>query len=113
MSVTATELLRAVHAKRVVPDYPTATSKAQFLLENQLQLSREFIADRQPECSRRFQNSFDAASPLPRPLEVLRRVIRIAVNVVFISYIERRVRKNQVDRAGIDSPKAFDAVTLV
>src|SRR5438105_2060808 len=37
MRVTATELLRAVHAKCVVPDYPTATSKAQFLLENQLQ----------------------------------------------------------------------------
>ncbi len=49
MRMTAAELLRAVDAKRVIPDDPASADEAQFVLKDQLQFCRILIADGQPK----------------------------------------------------------------
>jgi hypothetical protein len=63
-----------------------------------LELGREFVADREPKSAARFQDSMDFRDPASAPSDVLIGILTIVVRVVFIANIERRIRKHEIDR---------------
>src|SRR5262249_22684114 len=111
--VAPIELSGAVDSECVVPDHPTAARESELLLENQLQLSRVFIADRQPKSAVRLQDALDRPAPTSRPLEIVIGVTAVVVVIVFVANIKGGIGKDEIDELGGASCQAFDAVSLV
>src|SRR5580692_9261144 len=107
MRVAAAEFLGAIDSEGVIPHDPAAAMKTQVVLECQLQLGRIVIANCQPKCAVRLQDTLDFPAPHPRPLDELLAGTTVFVNVVFIADVERRVREDEIDRFRLQLPKAL------
>ena len=113
VGVTTGELLRAVDPKRIVPDHPVPQRQAQLAVEQDLQLGRELVADRQPERAVGLEHTHDLAAPGQRPVQVGLGVAAVVVDIVIIADVERRVGENQVDRAVPNPAEQLQAVAVV
>ena len=112
MGVRAAEFVLAVHAERVVPDDPTAADQPMLPLHQDLQLGSVLVANGQPERPVVLQDPHDLADPLAAPLQILVVVHVVAVHVVFVTDVERRIGKRQIDDAGRQFAQPGNAVLV-
>jgi hypothetical protein len=66
-------------------------------LHQDLQFGRILVADGQPERPVILQNPHHLADPLAAPVQVLVVVHVVAVHVILVADVERRIRESQID----------------
>mgnify|MGYP006879620655 CR=1 FL=1 len=106
------EFFLAIHAKRVVPDHPTTTMKANFLCFD-FQFCSVLVTNRQPERPVVFEDAMNLGHPVTGPAQVLVVTESVIVFVVFKTDIERGISERQVDNASGNFFQSFDTVTLM
>src|SRR5208337_940432 len=67
VGMTAAEFPGAVDPKRIVPNHPASERQPQLAMEENLQLSGVFVADRQPERAVGFEGTNNLATPRLSP----------------------------------------------
>ena len=111
MRMRSRELMSAVHSECVIPDHPAPRGETDILRED-LHFGGVFIADCEPESSRRLENSEDLFDPLPSPAEILVSTLLVVINVVLVPDIERRVRECEINASRWKLGQRLDAVPL-
>ena len=111
VGVRPAELILAVHAKRVVPDDPTTRVETDLLAGN-FEFGRVLVADSQPERARLFQRAVDRRNPRPRPIEIATMFLAVAIDVIFVADVERRIGEGQIDLPGGHGHHPLDTVAL-
>ena len=71
------------------------------------------IPNRQPESPIWLERAMHAANPLSTPAEVIFGFSLVIVDIVFVADIERRIRKDQINRSFVDLGQKLDAIALM